>query len=243
MLTKQYGISLKLVPRDLCLFRCRFPSSARFASSDVPPSIPQVTRGRLRRPQRGGQNLTERYRRLENSIRGKNVLARATYDISRDSASTSELQTLHKSSRSGASANTIAGFVIPEEPKPPADDECCMSGCAVCVYDLYEESLDAYKESVATLKASLAALSIPESKWPPNIRATTTQSSITMKQKDVVLSAFEEMERALKEKRDRRTAVEADKRARGEVLEGDREVETSFRSLYEGFRWILFPNR
>lgn len=85
-----------------------------------------------------------------------------------------------------------------------------MSGCAVCVYDLYEESLDAYKESVATLKASLAALSIPESKWPPNIRATTTQSSITMKQKDVVLSAFEEMERALKEKRDRRTAVEAD---------------------------------
>ncbi|KAI5997312.1 hypothetical protein F5J12DRAFT_852247 [Pisolithus orientalis] len=180
-----------ILPRDLCLFRCRFPSSARFTSSDVAPFR------FLKRPQRGGQNLTERYRRLENSIR------EATYDISRDSASTSELHTLHRSSGSGASANTIAGF-------PPADDECCMSGCAVCVYDLYKDSLDAYKESVATLKASLAALSIPESKWPPNIRATTTQSSITMKQKDVILSAFEEMERALKEKRDRRTAVEAD---------------------------------
>ncbi|KAI5997306.1 hypothetical protein F5J12DRAFT_852216 [Pisolithus orientalis] len=81
--------------------------------------------------------------------------------------------------------------------------ECCMSGCAVCVYDLYEKSLNAYKESVATLRASLAVLSIPESKRPLSIRTTSSQSSIAMKQKDVVLSVFEEMERALKEKRDK----------------------------------------
>ncbi|KAI6038332.1 hypothetical protein EDC04DRAFT_2509182, partial [Pisolithus marmoratus] len=163
-----------------------------------------------KRPQRSGQNLTERYRRLENSIRGKNVLVRAAYDISRDAASNAELQTPHNSSGDGASTNTIAGFVIPEEPKPPADDECCMSGCAICVYDLYEESLLAYKKSVATLRASLAASSVPESKWPPNIRTTTTRSSTTVKQKDVVLSAFEKMERTLKEKREQRAAVEAD---------------------------------
>ncbi|KIJ91882.1 hypothetical protein K443DRAFT_685677 [Laccaria amethystina LaAM-08-1] len=35
---------------------------------------------------------------------------------------------------------------------PPADDECCMSGCAVCVYDLYEESLASYEDSITTLR-------------------------------------------------------------------------------------------
>ncbi|KAI6103031.1 oxidoreductase-like protein [Pisolithus sp. B1] len=211
MFTTQHGIPLRLIPRDLRLLRSRFPSRAKSTSNDTSaPSAAPVAGGRPRRPQRGGQNLTERYRRLENSIQGKNVLTRATYDISRDSASTAELQTSHNSSGSGASANTIAGFVIPEEPKPPADDECCMSGCAICVYDLYEESLNTYKESVASLRASLTALSIPESQWPSSIRTTTTQSSTAVTQKDVVLSAFEEMERALKERREKRAAVEAD---------------------------------
>lgn len=211
MFTAQHGIPLRLAPRDLWFLRSRFPSCAISTSNDAPStSTAQVTRGRLRRPQRGGQNLTERYRRLENSVRGKNVLAQATYDISRDSASTAELQASHNSSGSSASANTIAGFVIPEEPKPPADDECCMSGCAVCVYDLYEESLNSYKESVAALRASLAALSIPESQWPSSIRTTTTQASTAVMQKDVVLSAFEKMERALEERREKRAAVEAD---------------------------------
>ncbi|KAI6040120.1 hypothetical protein EDC04DRAFT_1567753 [Pisolithus marmoratus] len=142
MVTPQHGISLRLVLRDLCPRRNRFPSCTRFISRNASTTS---NSGRLKRPQRSGQNLTERYRRLENSIRGKNVLVRAAYDISRDAASNAELQTPHNSSEDGASTNTIAGFVIPEEPKPPADDECCMSGCAVCVYDLYEESLLAYK--------------------------------------------------------------------------------------------------
>lgn len=90
-----------------------------------------------------------------------------------------------------------------------------MSGCAVCVYDLYEEALDAYNDSVATLRAALSARHIAETQWPAHIRTATVEethgsTTTTEKSKDAVLGAFEEMERALKEKRDKRAAVEAE---------------------------------
>jgi len=33
---------------------------------------------------------------------------------------------------------------MPEEPETPLPGECCMSGCRVCVYDLYEQNLNQY---------------------------------------------------------------------------------------------------
>jgi len=81
-----------------------------------------------------------------------------------------------------------------------------MSGCAVCVYDLYEESLSAYKASVQSLRSALTASSIPEDEWPAHIRTTHMSSTGS----GAVLSAFEEMERALEEKRARRSAGEAE---------------------------------
>jgi hypothetical protein len=97
--------------------------------------------------------------------------------------------------------------VIPEEPIPPSDEECCMSGCAICVYDLYEESLEAYRESIVALRLSLSALSIPDSEWPDRVRTNTPTAK---KKQEVILDAFEEMERQLKEKKERRAAVEAE---------------------------------
>lgn len=87
-----------------------------------------------------------------------------------------------------------------------------MSGCAVCVYDLYEEALAAYKDSVTTLRAALSARHIPETEWPAHIRTSKVipTPTTTEKSKGAVLDAFEEMERALKEKRDKRAAVEAE---------------------------------
>ncbi|KAH7882493.1 oxidoreductase-like protein [Phlebopus sp. FC_14] len=166
------------------------------------------------RPARGGQNLSDRYRRLENSVRGTNARAKQISAFSGDTfhakVDSSQSATV-SSSKPSKPDKTIAGFVIPPEPRPPADDECCMSGCAVCVYDLYEESLAAYKESITALRSSLSVLSIPESDWPQNIQARNTLGTPTApKRNDVVLSAFEEMERALKEKREKRAAVEAD---------------------------------
>ena len=80
--------------------------------------------------------------------------------------------------------------------------ECCMSGCAVCVYDFYEEALQAYKEAVLSLQDSLSALHIPEDQWPSSIRRQSpSEHSGRDKRKEMVLNAFEEMERALKLKR------------------------------------------
>lgn len=79
-----------------------------------------------------------------------------------------------------------------------------MSGCAVCVYDLYEESLVAYKESLSSLKSSLSALKIPEWEWPQVVQTTPGQDEgeTNGKRKDnVTLSAFEELERSLNAKR------------------------------------------
>ncbi|KAF9220784.1 hypothetical protein BS17DRAFT_634762, partial [Gyrodon lividus] len=156
----------------------------------------------------GSRNLTEYYRRLEDTIRRKDALLKPVSTLSQGSASAANMQSVHKPTTTCGTpggANTIAGFAVPQEPRPPADDECCMSGCAICVYDLYEESLAAYKDSVAALRSALSALHISESRWPPHIRTdqtaevptTTTHSDKT---KGAIFSAFEEMERALEEK-------------------------------------------
>ena len=81
-----------------------------------------------------------------------------------------------------------------------------MSGCAVCVYDLYEESLDAHKDSVAAIRTSLSSLKIPESEWPPSIRMRPSLAQSippggsNTQRKAVVMSAFEELEKSLNAK-------------------------------------------
>ncbi|MUI14433.1 oxidoreductase-like protein [Massilia dura] len=37
----------------------------------------------------------------------------------------------------------------PEPPVPPAPDDCCHSGCAVCVFDLYNDALERYETLLA----------------------------------------------------------------------------------------------
>ena len=88
-----------------------------------------------------------------------------------------------------------------------------MSGCAVCVYDLYEESLKAYKEAVLSLQNSLSALHIPMDEWPSSIRhqqnSFEPSSAPDIKRKEIVLNAFEEMERSLKLKRQSEVEAQA----------------------------------
>ena len=72
-----------------------------------------------------------------------------------------------------------------------------MSGCAICVQDLYAEALDEYKKSVESLRTSLTILHIPEDKWPENIQTGRKQPEV---KQSVTLSAFEELERRLKER-------------------------------------------
>lgn len=108
------------------------------------------------------------------------------------------------------------GLEVPQEPREPQSEECCMSGCAVCVYDLYEESMDAYLDAIMAFCSSLSSLKIPQSKWPASIRRA--QSSLSLdslsppdsgrQKKEVVMSAFEELERALEAKQQVNTTGE-----------------------------------
>jgi hypothetical protein len=75
-----------------------------------------------------------------------------------------------------------------------------MSGCAVCIYDLYEESLAAYKAEVNVLRKSLSSMKIPESEWPAHIRHDAVLSTETQR-KETIISAFEEMELTLASKK------------------------------------------
>ncbi|KAG2340794.1 hypothetical protein BDR05DRAFT_889233 [Suillus weaverae] len=180
-------------------------------SSNTALSIPSISRNFWNKRSRGGQNLTERYRRLENTLRGENAIIKRMSETSQDVQDGFKTRSppSTSSSRHGTqnTPDTIAGFVIPEEPIPPSDEECCMSGCAICVYDLHEESLEDYKESIVALRSSLSALSIPDYEWPDRVRANTP---VAEKRHKVALDAFEEMERQLKEKKERRAAVEAE---------------------------------
>lgn len=89
--------------------------------------------------------------------------------------------------------------------------ECCMSGCAICVYDLHDDTLTAYKDSVTSLQASLDAMGVARDTWPASIRPPPLKSKAQAKakfgalppqqaQRAASLSAFEEMEMRLKAK-------------------------------------------
>jgi len=84
-----------------------------------------------------------------------------------------------------------------------------MSGCAICVYDLYEESLAAYRDAVNTLRQSLIAMKVPESEWPVNLRTREAATKISETKKEIILSAFEELEQALALKKHKRVEEEA----------------------------------
>lgn len=37
----------------------------------------------------------------------------------------------------------------PQPPEPPGENECCGSGCPLCVLDLYADELTAYRQRLA----------------------------------------------------------------------------------------------
>lgn len=78
------------------------------------------------------------------------------------------------------------------------------------MYDLHEEAVNAYKEAVLSLQNSLSALHIPMDEWPSSIRL---EPSGLDKRREMVLGAFEEMERALKLKRQSEAEAQAQARS------------------------------
>ena len=67
-----------------------------------------------------------------------------------------------------------------------------MSGCAVCVYDLYDESVVAYREEIEKVKRRLREMGVDERAWPVELRARAGS---------VVVDAFDQLGRELAAKR------------------------------------------
>ena len=91
------------------------------------------------------------------------------------------------------SETIVQGVTVPPRPHPPAAEgelvlsfqlaaevtvgiECCMSGCAFCVYDIYAEELQAYRAAIEEARAALTKANIAESKWPPVVQRESKAS-------------------------------------------------------------------
>ncbi|KAF4122182.1 Oxidoreductase-like protein, N-terminal [Geosmithia morbida] len=58
-------------------------------------------------------------------------------------------------------STTIAGVVVPPEPEEP--DNCCMSGCVNCVWEMYREDMEEYRAAKSEADRRLAAQKQQES--------------------------------------------------------------------------------
>ncbi|KAM0755766.1 hypothetical protein T439DRAFT_282584, partial [Meredithblackwellia eburnea MCA 4105] len=89
------------------------------------------------------------------------------------------------------------GVEIPTKPEAPKEGECCMSGCAHCIYDIYVEDLEFYHEQiVAARKALLAKGSeVSAAEWPEELGERAMDDTSSPKEADPKAEA----ERALQE--------------------------------------------
>ncbi|KAL1659102.1 hypothetical protein GGF50DRAFT_107991 [Schizophyllum commune] len=204
-----------LAPRNVgrhhALTRHASTTSGQTTQHNTGGAHPTSAIDRLKRSQ-GGQNLSDRYRRLERSVRSKQALQQDLDEYNEEGEGGGEHLAHGEEEHStqaggglatqqGAPTQTFKGYVIPDEPRPPEADECCMSGCAVCVYDLYEEALQAYKDSLTSIRAGLVQMGVPESQWPERLREKASKAAKVERPIDISRNAFEEMERSLAAKR------------------------------------------
>ena len=87
------------------------------------------TLSRYPRRQAGvGQNLSDRYLRLEKSLRGREALSKELVGYSHNAPSIPAVTQSNPLSKSSSKPlQVFRGFEIPEKPKPPADDGVCLA--------------------------------------------------------------------------------------------------------------------
>jgi hypothetical protein len=63
----------------------------------------------------------------------------------------------HKDQISAASKE-IAGVKVPPKPKEPTGDDCCMSGCVNCVWDIYREEFEEWSAASKAAREKMVAM-------------------------------------------------------------------------------------
>ena len=81
-----------------------------------------------------------------------------------------------------------------------------MSGCAICVYDLYDEAMGRYREDIKHVKGRLRIMGVGENEWPSVLigRGGSQGGSDGERTKNpnvVVMDAFEQLEREIHAKK------------------------------------------
>ncbi|CDS11151.1 hypothetical protein LRAMOSA03414 [Lichtheimia ramosa] len=91
---------------------------------------------------------------------------------------------------------TLKGKSIELPEKPPPPDTCCMSGCAVCVWDLYEEDMQEYQAKKQEIRDMFEEAGEP---LPASLKRSNKSVIEEMEDEmDPTMKAFRAMERKLK---------------------------------------------
>ncbi|WFC97943.1 hypothetical protein MYAM1_000663 [Malassezia yamatoensis] len=56
---------------------------------------------------------------------------------------------------------TVRGIAVPLRPNPPGPEDCCMTGCVNCVYNLYADDIEEWKEEMDDIRARLSRADPP----------------------------------------------------------------------------------
>jgi len=184
---------------------------------------------------RCSHNLSNRYKTLEAKIRPSEVQRRVAADSKPQQvapeieAQAPEMEKLHKGGSKSVlrpKPRSLKGVLIPIKPPPPASDECCMSSCTVCVYDLYATALEDYQDDLVKARNALTVKGVPVNEWPLDVlseddrtkrleqqkhkaeggvdagrRMGVTGESERERQMAVIIGAFVKFEQSLREKR------------------------------------------
>ncbi|KAI7848947.1 oxidoreductase-like protein [Circinella umbellata] len=83
---------------------------------------------------------------------------------------------------------------VPEKPKAP--DDCCMSGCAYCVWDIYQEDMEEYQTEKAELRQRFKDAGEP---LPPSLKAPKKSIEDQIQDEmDPTMKAFYALEKKMK---------------------------------------------
>ena len=132
-----------------------------------------------------------------------------------------------------------------------------MSGCAVCVHDLYAESLESYTKAMDDLREALRRQGVSEKEWPKQILPRVKDAKED--KRGTLLSAFEQLELKLAKKKDEETPV-GQLRSRPSATRnggpltsqaiarppGGPSTSTKFldmKDMWNALSWILFSRR